>query len=43
MVKQLVDDLHVGPGGHRRQNEISVDMQSIDCMEEVCAFIKKES
>lgn len=65
MIKELVDDLHVGPGGHARKHEVSVDMVSlphlemfssllwskltclpqmfVDCMEEVCAFVKKES
>lgn len=43
MIKELLDDLHVGPGGHKRQHEVSVDMAFIDCMEEVCAFVKKES
>lgn len=41
MIKELIDELHVGPGGHRRQHEISIDMAFIDCMEEVCAFIKR--
>lgn len=43
MVKELVDDLHVGPGGHKRKHEVSVDMAFIDCSEEICAFIKKET
>ena len=42
MIKELVDDLHVGPGGHRRQHVVSVNMQAIDCMEKVCAFVKKD-
>lgn len=41
MVKELVDDLNVGPGGHARKHEISGDMRFIDCMEEVCAFVKR--
>lgn len=43
MIKELLDDLHVGPGRHKRQWEFSVDMQSVDCMEEVCAFAKKKA
>lgn len=40
MMKELVDDLHVGQGRHKRKHEVSVDMQGVDCMEEVCAFVK---
>ncbi|RMY68050.1 hypothetical protein D0863_07383 [Hortaea werneckii] len=42
MVKELLDDLNVGPGGHARKHEVSQEMQFIDCMEEVCAFVKKD-
>ncbi|KAF2162375.1 hypothetical protein M409DRAFT_69251 [Zasmidium cellare ATCC 36951] len=41
-VKELVDDLNVVTGGHKRKHEgVSLDLLSVDCMEEVCAFVKK--
>lgn len=43
MIKELIDDLNVRTGQHKRQHEISIDMASIECMEEVCAFIKKDA
>lgn len=42
MIKELLDDLNVDPGGHKRKHKVSVDMLSVDCMEEICAFVKDE-
>ena len=43
VIKELIDDLNVRTGGHRRQHRLSTELLSVDCMEEVCAFVKKET
>ncbi|KAK6443065.1 transcription factor [Oleoguttula sp. CCFEE 5521] len=41
MVKEVVDDLNVGPGGFGRKHGWDSEVGGVDCMEEVCAFVKK--
>ncbi|SMY24403.1 unnamed protein product [Zymoseptoria tritici ST99CH_1A5] len=42
MIKELADDLNVRPAKTARKHAVSQEMQFVDCMEEVCAFGKKE-
>jgi hypothetical protein len=43
MIKEMMDDLNVGPAAMARKHAITEDMQYIDCQIEVCAFGKKEA